>query len=157
MMEELNDKDEKDGFLYIYEVKGNKGLTNIGYTTRSISKRHDEWTFDCNRDLVSLYPIGTTEARRVPHAHRVETLCHAELGHRNNIIYCDGCLKGHLEWFEVSPSEAIAVVGKWTTWIETKPYLSDGSLKEKEARKSADINWFMDTMSKNTGDIRTSR
>ncbi|QMW42436.1 hypothetical protein G4B11_005760 [Aspergillus flavus] len=157
MMDALDDEDKKDGFLYIYEVKGNKGFVKIGYTTRSINKRHDEWTFDCNRELVSLFPIGATEARRVPHAHRVEKLCHAELSYRNNVIYCDGCLKEHFEWFEVSPSEAIAVVRKWTTWIETKPYLFDGSLKEEEARKSADIDRFMDTMSKNTGDIRTSR
>jgi hypothetical protein len=159
MMEGLDDEDKNDGFLYIYEVKGNEGFVKIGYTTRSINKRHDEWSFGCNRESVLLFPIEATEARRVPHARRVEKLCHAELSYRNSIIYCDGCLKVHLEWFEVSPAEAIAVVRKWTAWIETRPYLPDKfhkSLKEEEARKSSDIDRFMDNLSTEVGDISAS-
>lgn len=39
-------------------------------------------------------------------------------------IYCKACLKLHLEWFEVSSAETIAVMQKWSKWMATRPYQS---------------------------------
>lgn len=146
MEEELDDDDQKKGYLYVYEVEGNEGFVKIGYTTRSIKKRHEEWCFDCNRQPIPLFPIPADKAALVPKARRVEALCHAELSHRRIIIYCYGCLKTHEEWFEVSPTEAIAVIEKWTAWMRKEPYTPDHSLLEEEARKTSDMDQYMNDL-----------
>lgn len=145
MQRKLVTKDQGHGYVYIYEVEGNKGLLKIGYTTRSIDTRHNEWSFDCNRQLIPLFPIPVTEAVPIPNAYRVGKLCHAELYHRRVFIYCHGCLCIHEEWFEVSLTEAIAVVKKWTAWIRKKPY-HQLSLKEEEERKTSDMDRFMEEL-----------
>jgi hypothetical protein len=124
MRRELHDKNQKDGHMYMYEVEGNPGFVKIGYTTRSVEERLQEWDFNCNRAPKVLYPVPSSTAAAIPNARRVEALCHAELDHRKIRIYCDGCLKPHLEWFEISCTEAIAVIQKWSNWMATRPYRS---------------------------------
>lgn len=142
--------DQRSGYVYLYEVEGNKGFVKIGYTSRSIETRHKEWRFDCNRDPKVLYPVPSSSAMVVPNARRVETLCHAELNHRKIRIYCRGCLKQHIEWFEVSPAEAIAVIQKWSKWMATCPYQSielrsgvKWTLKSEESQRSRNMDQFM--------------
>jgi hypothetical protein len=65
---------------------------------------------------------AATPAVRVPHARRVEALCHAELDHRRIRIYCTACMKQHIEWFEVLAMEVTAVIQKWSRWMSTQPY-----------------------------------
>ncbi|GLB04171.1 hypothetical protein AtubIFM57258_009887, partial [Aspergillus tubingensis] len=62
MMKCLDDKERKAGYLYIYEDEGNKGLLKIGYTARTIKKRHEEWCFDCNRKPKRLFPVSAQNA-----------------------------------------------------------------------------------------------
>lgn len=144
MEKQLSAKDQKSGYLYMYEVDGNKGFVKIGFTTRPIEKRHGEWCFDCNRKSRPLFPIPASKAELVPNVPRVEKLCHAELKHRQVIIYCQGCLKTHEEWFELSPTEGIAVVEKWSAWMKREPYHPDRLLlKEEEARKAAKMDNYM--------------
>jgi hypothetical protein len=121
---DLDREDQQDGFIYLYEVEGNKGFVKIGYTGRSVDTRHDEWSFACNRKSKTLYPIPPQSTELVPNARRVEALCHAELRHRRRRFYCKGCLVQHIEWFEVSVEEAIAVIEKWSAWMRTNPYKS---------------------------------
>ncbi|KAE8133563.1 T5orf172 domain-containing protein [Aspergillus pseudotamarii] len=146
----LRKEDRGEGFLYAYEVEGNKGFVKIGYTTRSINERHDEWSFHCNRLTKPIYPPIFNVNTVVPNAARVEKLCHAELKHRNTRIYCSGCLKLHIEWFEASPSEAIAVIEKWSKWMRSHPYQPNPidssntwTLRPEEEQKSKDIGRFM--------------
>lgn len=122
LTELLKPNDQKEGYLYAYEVEGNAGFVKIGYTCRTLEERHEEWAFDCNRKPKVLYPIPPNPRVAVPNAHRVEALCHAELKHRNIRIDCRGCLKPHVEWFLVSPEEAVAVIQKWSMWMLTSPY-----------------------------------
>lgn len=150
----LNLKDQKVGHVYLYEVEGNKGFVKIGYTGRSTETRHREWEFDCNRKPNILYPTNSGSAMVVVNARRIEALCHAELDHRRIRIYCQGCLKQHIEWFEISPVEAIAVVQKWSKWMTTNPYRSTHlrseakwTLNEEEMRKARNINQFMKEIS----------
>ncbi|KAJ6020132.1 DUF1766-domain-containing protein [Penicillium canescens] len=147
MKKQLSATDQKNGYLYIYEVEGNKGFLKIGYTTRTIEKRHEEWCFDCNRKSNPLFPIPGVNAALVPNARRVEKLCHAELKHRQVIIYCQGCLKTHEEWFEMSPTKAMAVIEKWSAWMKKGPYEPDRLLlKQVEARKASDMDKYMDAL-----------
>jgi hypothetical protein len=55
-------------------------------------------------------------------------------------------LKQHIEWFEISPTEAIRVIQKWSKWMETGPYQS-GVLKEEERRRAANMDEFMKEIS----------
>jgi hypothetical protein len=154
MMKSLDRTDREDGYVYLYEVEENKGFVKIGYTGRSTETRHKEWDFDCNREPKVLYPIPSGSAMVVPNARRVEALCHAELDHRRIRIYCKGCLKQHIEWFEISPAEAIGVIQKWSKWMTTRPYQSiqlrsvvKWTLKEEEMRRARDIDQFMKEIS----------
>lgn len=161
----LDARDLRDGYVYAYEVEGNEGYVKIGYTTRSVTDRHDEWSFECNRQTKPLYPSppsaaatisnGATEAAAapavlVPHARRVEALCHAELNHRRIRMYCGACLKQHVEWFEVSAIEVTTVIQKWSRWVATRPYgllrLRDKSkwtLKAGEVQRTSKFEQFM--------------
>ncbi|GIJ86386.1 hypothetical protein Asppvi_005274 [Aspergillus pseudoviridinutans] len=145
--------DLKDGFVYLYEVEGNNGFVKIGYTSRSTEVRHEEWAFACNRAPKLLYP-DSSNPRKVPNARRVEALCHAELHHRRLRIYCTGCLKQHIEWFEIAPVDAIAVIQKWSNWMASNPYqernLRGGSrwaLKAEEVKRFDDIKTFLKDIS----------
>ncbi|KAK4888696.1 hypothetical protein LTR27_012435 [Elasticomyces elasticus] len=135
----LDSDDVHDGYVYAYGVEGNDGFIKIGYTRRRIVERLHEWSFHCNRRTKLLYPSNAaidpgatpsdasvaelgTPTTLVPHARRVEALCHAELDHRRIRIYCNGCLKQHIEWFDVSAEEVIAIIMKWSKWMATRPY-----------------------------------
>jgi hypothetical protein len=143
----------KDGYVYMYEVEGNDGFVKIGYTSRTTDERHEEWAFACNRAPKLLYP-DSSNPQKVPNARRVEALCHAELYHRRIRIYCTGCLKQHIEWFEIAPVDAIAVISKWSNWMASKPYqeknLRAGSrwvLKTEEGKRFDDIKTFLKDIS----------
>lgn len=154
LTEPLEQIDQKEGYLYAYEVEGNAGFVKIGYTTRSLATRHGEWAFYCNRKPKVLYPVPANHQMPVPNAHRVEALCHAELKHRNIRIDCHGCSKPHIEWFQVDPEEAIAVIQKWSKWMLTSPYTSESHktptnliLKDQERKKAESIEQFMKELS----------
>lgn len=146
--------DQEDGYVYLYEVEGNKGYVKIGYTLRSTKVRHEEWSFNCNRHAIELYP-RSCPAVTIPNACRVEALCHAELNHRRIKIWCKGCLKQHNEWFETSPAEATAVIEKWSKWMKSCPYQDNKQdenegqwrLKETEERRTDDMKQFMKELS----------
>ncbi|KAF2010178.1 DUF1766-domain-containing protein [Aaosphaeria arxii CBS 175.79] len=148
--------DLKAGYVYAYEVPGNEGYVKIGFTNRSLTERHDEWSFDCNRLTKPIYPSTAQiaaavsddkmSALEVPHARRVEALCHAELSRRSIRIYCSACLKQHKEWFEVSAEEVTAVIQKWSRWMATRPYVlskNSGTLKVDERNRMHDFNRFL--------------
>lgn len=153
VMRELGEKDRIKGHVYMYEVEGNKGFVKIGYTTGTVENRHRQWDFDCNRATKSLYPIPSTTSAEVLNVRRVEALCHAELNHRRIRIYCKACLKQHIEWFEISAAEGIAVIQKWSIWMETWPYKSTElrsgakwTIKEEERKRAQDMDRFLREM-----------
>lgn len=129
----LDRTEQEDGYIYLYEVEGNKGVVKLGYTTESVEKRYEKWTFDCNRKCIGLYPLPLTSAKRVPHAHRVEKLCHAELAHCRLSIDCRACLKHHVEWFQTSPEEAINVIEEYSNWMITRKSQAQSSISDTES------------------------
>jgi hypothetical protein len=56
IMEKLDIDEQEAGYVYAYEVEENKGFVKIGYTSRPINTRHNEWSFDCNRRSILLFP-----------------------------------------------------------------------------------------------------
>jgi hypothetical protein len=119
-MEPLKKPELDDGYVYVYEVEGNEGFVNIGFTTQTIKARSGQWKSECGRVPKVLYPLGA--AKKIPHANRVEGLCLAELKYRNLTVICEACPKRHIEWVQVPAAEAIAVIQKWTKWIGTAPF-----------------------------------
>lgn len=137
-----------DGFVYLFQVKGNDRFVKIGYTSRGLDERHDEWQFECNRDPIRRYPF-TLLPLPVPHARRIEALCHAQLDHCRVRIKCEACLEDHIEWFEVGVAEAIEIIQYWSTWMLSSPYQertlrseTKWVLKPDEEKKLRDSNAF---------------
>lgn len=149
----LSDNEVNDGFVYVYTVPGNTGFVKVGFTTRDVKERHNEWTKDCNRDSTFLYPAAAAAVaatKKVRHAQRVERLVHAELMEQRVRIYCERCGKQHIEWFEVDADVAIASVRKWSLWMAGEPYeervTREGSkwyLKETEKKRLGDVPAFL--------------
>ncbi|KAM3521583.1 hypothetical protein NHJ13051_006163 [Beauveria bassiana] len=150
--EQLNTEDDKskneinDGFVYLYQVSGNDSLVKIGFTTGQVAQRLENWKKDCHREPAQLYPAPDAVCKAVPHAHRVERLVHAELMEHRVRVYCEPCEKQHVEWFKVSVKHAVAVIEKWSLWIQRQPYEKretrqsvKWSLKAEEAKCLADI------------------
>ncbi|KAM3557407.1 hypothetical protein ARSEF4850_005084 [Beauveria asiatica] len=139
--EQLNTEDDKskneinDGFVYLYQVSGNDNLVKIGFTTGQVSTRLESWGKDCHREVTQLYPALDAICEAVPHAHRVERLVHAELMEHRVRVYCEPCEKQHIEWFKVSAKHAVAVIEKWSLWIQGMPY------EKRETRQS--VKWFL--------------
>lgn len=131
--EPLDKEDQKMGQVYIYRVRGQPKLLKIGYTRRSVAKRHQEWESDCNREVLSIYPLEPSATNRLENARRVEALCHAELDDCRVWIYCENCMKTHDEWFDVLEDRAVSIVKKWSSWMATKPY--HGNCLKEERRK----------------------
>jgi hypothetical protein len=129
----LDREDQKMGQVYIYRVHEQPRLLKIGYTSRSIAQRHEEWESDCNRKVLSIYPLEISATDRLENARRIEALCHAELDECRVWIYCQNCMKTHDEWFEVLEDRAVSIVKKWSSWMATKPY--HGNRLEEERRK----------------------
>jgi hypothetical protein len=156
MMEPLKRAELDYGYVYVYEVEGNEGFVKIGFTTQNIEDRSAQWKFDCDRVPKILYPRGPAE--KIRHANRVEALCLAELKYRNMTVICEACPKRHIEWVQVPAAEAIAVIQKWTKWIDTAPFedskrrltqwelnhkITSWTLRDKEAQRTDDMCKFM--------------
>ncbi|KAN0098840.1 DUF1766 domain containing protein [Hyaloscypha variabilis] len=156
MVEPLKESEVDSGYVYVYEVEGNKGFVKIGFTTQTIKERSAQWKSECDRAPRVLYPLGP--AKKIRHAKRVESLCLVELKYRNVTVICEACPKRHIEWVQVPATEAIAVIQKWTKWIETAPYkdskrpltprelenkITSWILRYEERQRTGDMSNFM--------------
>lgn len=145
----IEKNNSKQGYVYAFEDEENPGFVKIGCTTKTPEDRIQEWKDGCNRNFRALHLHSSTSVK-VPNAHRVEELCHAELKHRNIRIYCHCCLKPHVEWFKVMPDDATAVIEKWSKWMLNEPhtpYTKQGTLRVKEKVMLRDIGDFMERLS----------
>lgn len=130
----LDKEEQKTGWVYIYRVQGNPKLLKIGYTSRPVVERHREWEFDCNRNVLPVYPLNSDFHGRIENARRVEAMCHAELENCRVWVYCENCMKDHNEWFDVPADRAVSVVQKWSSWMNARPYHGARLKKEEEER-----------------------
>lgn len=147
----LDSTDQRDGQVYVYQVDGNEDFVKIGYTSRRMTERSEEWTLACNRASTLVYPSPEDLSLRIPYAKRVEALCHAELQYMNEIVDCNACIVNHIEWFRTSVAEAIAVVRKWIAWIKMEPYEQSFRSKNTANTKNSKIDWRLsDDMARRT-------
>ena len=128
---QLTTQEREDGFVYVYWVPGNFGLVKIGWTRKEVDYRLNEWRKDCGHVPIRIFP-QEYEAKKIPHAKRVENMIHTELYKwRRREEMCKGRRCGsHIEWFEVSNEVAVEVAEKWTEWMMKEPYDQDGNLKK---------------------------
>lgn len=138
----------KPGYIYVLEAEKVPGFIKIGYTTQLVANRLKELRFRCNRQFKVIYPT-LPNPTLVPRAKRVERLCHAELIDSQVRTDCTGCLQEHHEWFKISSENAIAVIKKWSAWMNSDPYDSAlGNLKDREKGRLSIMVNFMDELAK---------
>jgi hypothetical protein len=139
----------ESGYIYVFQAENIPEYLKIGYTTISVTERRESLSFGCNRRIKVLFPTPPESAEMVPNAFRVEQLCHAELVDRQVYFDCTGCLSKHGEWFQISAADAIAVVKKWSAWMNSTPYDPVlRSLKRTEKIKVLDMDVFMSKLAK---------
>ncbi|KAJ5720863.1 DUF1766-domain-containing protein [Penicillium malachiteum] len=121
----LNGREKKPGYIYILQEENNAGYLKIGYTTDSIEKRCQNWTFYCNRKFKLVYPTSSELTTQVSYAERVEAWCHHKLHYCRKTIYCNLCLGEHTEWFQTSIKEAIGVIESQSELMAAHHHLYD--------------------------------
>lgn len=121
--------DFREGALYIFDRSSSPGHVKIGWTSRTVQDRLDEWS-ECGYTPNLLFSV-----HNVPNAHRAETLTHHELVMEwrcEGICKAAHCRKSHEEWFEISQESAEKVVGEWAEFMKrARPYDSTGELKSE--------------------------
>ncbi|KAL6719730.1 hypothetical protein ACLMJK_001651 [Lecanora helva] len=117
-----------EGYIYVYWNRTTFGAYKIGYTTRDIDKRLQDWASQCKHEAQRTYPPPAEIAIPVPHVRRVEKLIHADLiKYRVKEIGCLGCHRDHIEWFHRIDETLIkAKIKAWTWWIMSDPYEQSG-------------------------------
>ncbi|KAG9189869.1 hypothetical protein G6011_06737 [Alternaria panax] len=113
---------QKPGFVYLFWDREYFGMVKIGYTN-DLTKRLESWNKQCNREHV--YHSRTDCQVKIPHAHRVEQLVHAELKEYRRRRQCEGCGGMHKEWFDAPQAHVVKVLSKWRDWILQEPYKQD--------------------------------
>ena len=115
--------DKQDGYIYAYWNRATFGSLKIGYTTKDVTRRLREWEVKCSHIVDERYRSAT----RIPHAHRLEQIIHAELREYSvRKPCCSGCGRKHEEWFkDIDDAVYIPTIEKWTKWMMERPYEED--------------------------------
>lgn len=113
-------------YIFTYADPAFQGMLKIGYTTRPIYCRLDEWA-ECGHGTPSLLQL----CQNVRHPERVELLTHFELmQYWYALRWCNFHCRAHIEWFKTGVSTANSIVKAWSSWIErANPYDRRGRLK----------------------------
>ena len=142
-----------EGYIYAFKVEDpqGRGYVKIGVTgnIKRRMKNHKTCYGECER----IYPPEGEKFVPVDHAYRVESLIHAELvKHAMLLERCPRCRQrhnGHGEWFDVEEWHAIAVIRKWSEWMNSSPYEekpSTGISRERSPGVSAGAKWRLRTL-----------
>jgi hypothetical protein len=123
----LTPRETLRGSIYAFKAKDPqaRGYVKIGVSKslKSRLKTHEK----CYGECELIYPSAGENPLCVEHAHRVESLIHAELVEYAMVL--ELCPKQrqqrhktHGEWFDIQEQHAIAVIRKWCQWIRSSPY-----------------------------------
>jgi T5orf172 domain len=113
-------------YIYAFKVKDPQGKDYVKIGVASNTKRRIKDHKRCYGECHQIYPPQGEESVLVDHASRVESLIHAELVEQAMLL--ERCPRYqqkhtcHSEWFDVEERHAIAVIRKWTEWMNTSPY-----------------------------------
>lgn len=113
-------------YLYTHEATPFSGMVKIGYTSRNVQSRLDDWA-ECGHGR----PRLLSAFNGLRHPERVELLVHFELAkHWYAQRWCAVHAKAHIEWFKVDVERAKAVARLWCRWMQdASPYDRRGHLK----------------------------
>ncbi|KAI9698795.1 MAG: hypothetical protein M1836_003905 [Candelina mexicana] len=116
-----------EGYIYMLQRESSPGFIKIGRST------HPDARIEEHRGRCKYKPtrIRDDESTSVRYHKKLEYLVHKELQYyRRSERACTGCLKRHVEWFEVDSDVARATIKRWRDWMLTHPYGDDGNLKD---------------------------
>jgi hypothetical protein len=118
----LNETEMKDhGLGYIYVLRSQDPSTRaelkIGFSQYHPQHRAQELARCMNK------PEVVAHSQVLPHAKRVESLIHAELGSFRKAQWCAWCHRTHQEWFTVAYSQAREVIIRWSRFMLLRPYI----------------------------------
>jgi hypothetical protein len=91
------------------------------FLDRHIDELTSQWSTSMDRQCHAAASMQPRSAPVLPNARRVEVLCRAKLNYCKIRIYCNACLKPHIDWFENSTNKTIKVIEKWSKWMRTCP------------------------------------
>jgi hypothetical protein len=113
-------------YIFTYANPAFEGMLKIGFTSRPIYYRLDEWA-ECGHGTPSLLQ----HYQNVRQPERVELLTHFELmRYWYALRWCNFHSQAHIEWFKTGVSSANSIVKAWSSWIErANPYDRRGRLK----------------------------
>ncbi len=158
MQKPLSDRRDLDkGHIYTLRLPDCPGYIKIGRTKNPIQKRIDQ----INACIpATLQAINDDDRCRVPNHTKVEALIHRELRNYRCYFPCNCKKKSNLrnhdcegfggetkhgEWFKIDEVKAREVVGRWRTWMSSKPYC-DGILRPTEKMRIEDYAENIDRM-----------
>jgi len=158
MKKPLSDRKDLDkGHIYTLRIPERPGYIKIGRTKDTIRKRQSQINV-CIK--YALEAINDDDRCKVPNHTRVETLIHTELYNYREFFSCTcrrksnsrqhdcegfGGSTKHGEWFKIDETKAAEVVGRWRTWMSSKPYC-DGALRPTEKMRIEDYSENLDRM-----------
>src|SRR5271155_321434 len=133
-------------YIYAFKVKDPQGKDYVKIGVTSNPKRRIKDHERCYGECHQIYPPQGEESVLVDHASRVENLIHAELVEQAMLLErCPRYQQKHRchgEWFDVEERHAIAVIRKWTEWMNTSPY-------EKKPIAGIDQRWRLKILEQN--------
>ena len=143
-----------EGYIYAFKVKDPQArdYVKIG-VTRNIKPRMKNHKI-CYGECERIYPPEGEKPVPVGHTYRVERLIHAELTEQAMLLErCPRCRQrhnGHGEWFDVEERHAIAVIRKWSEWMNSSPYEKKPSSRKKSPEASEEAKWRLRTLDHDT-------
>ncbi|KAJ5082635.1 hypothetical protein N7532_011678 [Penicillium argentinense] len=119
----LGTLDKVYGHVYICSSPSFPGLFKVGYTQPDPKQQRFKDHKVCYPDMEEV------KTAFIYNAHRVEKLIHAEFSHVRCDLVCQGKHSSHKEWFQIDKETLLASLEKWTEFVKTHPYNSQGNLK----------------------------
>ena len=127
MSKPLPEIQRPQGYLLILQREGTFGQCKIDSTVGYIKARLKLWSQRC-KYRPRLVP--DPQLRLTSNCRRVEQLIFIELSSYRRIeVRCKGCQCSHRQWFELSPTKALATIERWRQWMDSEPYDAAGRLK----------------------------
>ena len=150
------------GVVYCFVIQGDSAaaeeIIKIGTTTRPIKERQQE--------LESCFPqqhrlIHESSYRKSVHFERLERLIFDSLDSHRNYFTCVRCSETkrrpatHDEYFKVSSDQALRIIYRLRTWLDTQPYEASGILSPIWRSRLIEVRALLPTQHNDSVNIDT--